>query len=225
MNRHCEDGREGRLASLFMPHMSFAPATLTRREAIRRILAASALAASLDLTAFAVEDIRRIGEDPNLLTKEIPWPRILTDAEKQVVTALSDIIVPADEFGPAASAVGVTDFIDEWVSAPYDTQVRDREVIRGGLSWIDAEATKRFGKGYASCNQAQQTAIVQDIVTEGTEARKGGLKFFRLFRDRVAGGYYSTQEGWKAIGYMGNVPIVGDYPGPPEDALKHIGVV
>ena len=30
------------------------------------------------------------------------------------------------------------------------------------------------------------------------------LSFFRLFRDRVAGGYFSTPQGWQAIGYTGN---------------------
>lgn len=121
--------------------------TLTRREALRRILVASALAATLDITAFAADDLRRIGHDPNMLAKEIPWPRILTDDERRIVTTLADVIVPADEHGPAASTVGVTDFIDEWVSAP-DTQQRDLGIIRKGLAWIDGEAKKRFGETF-----------------------------------------------------------------------------
>ncbi len=197
---------------------------LTRREALRRILVASALATTLDITAFAADDLRRIGYDPDLLKKEIPWPRILTDDEKRTVTALADVIIPADEHGPAASAVGVTDFIDEWVSAPYETQQRDLEIIRNGIAWINAEALKRTGKGFADSNLEDQTAIVAEITTEGTDARKQALRFFRLFRDRVAGGYYSTPEGWKAIGYTGNVPIVGEFPGPPPEALAHIGI-
>jgi hypothetical protein len=191
--------------------------TLTRREALRRILAASALAATLDITAFAADDVRGIGFDPDMLKKEIPWPRILTVAEKRIVTALGDIIIPADEHGPAASAVGVPDFIDEWVSAPYDTQQRDLGIIRKGLAWIDGEARKRFGKGFADCAADQQTTLAEAAIT-------AERSFFRLFRDRVAGGYYSTPEGWRAIGYTGNVPLAGDYPGPPPEALAHIGI-
>jgi len=197
---------------------------LTRREAMRRILAASALATTLSLRGFAAElDAPGIGFDPNLLKKEIPWPRILTESEKRIVTALADVIIPADEFGPAASAVGVPDFIDEWVSAPYDAQVKDRKVIRDGLAWIDAEAGKRFGKGFADCEVAQQTAILEDIVKEGTEARKQARAFFVVFRDRVAGGYYTTPEGWKAIGYTGNVPMA-EFAGPPAEVLAHLGL-
>ncbi len=40
--------------------------------------------------------------------------------------------------------VGVPDFIDEWVSAPYEAQQKDGKVIRAGLAWIDDEAKKRF---------------------------------------------------------------------------------
>src|SRR3954447_8763344 len=134
--------------------------TLTRREAIQQILAASALASTLNLRGFAAElDPPGLGFDPNLLKKEIPWPRLLTDREKRIVTALADVIIPADEFGPAASAVGVPDFIDEWVSAPYDQQVKDRKLIRDGLSWLDTEANKRFGKEFADSTVAQQTAL------------------------------------------------------------------
>ena len=197
---------------------------LTRRDAVRRILMASALATTLDLRGFAAEpQAPGIGFDPNLLKKEIPWPRLLTEPEKKAATALADVIFPADAQGPAASTVGVTDFIDEWMSAPYDQQVKDRKVIRDGLAWIDAESQKRFGKVYAECAADQKTALVDDMLKEGTEARKQGRAFFLLFRDRAAGAYYTTPEGWKAIGYTGNAPMV-EYPGPPPEALKHAGL-
>src|SRR4051812_31087845 len=199
--------------------------TLTRREAIRQILAVTAVASALNLRGFAAElDAPGLGFDPDLLKKEIPWPRLLTEAEKKIVTALADVIVPADEFGPAASAVGVPDFIDEWISAPYDQQLKDRKLIRDGLAWLDAEANKRFGKGFADAAIAQQTALVEDIVKEGTDARKQARAFFIVFRDRAAGGYYTTPEGWKAIGYTGNVPLA-EFPGPPPEALAHAGLV
>ena len=88
--------------------MMTAALPLTRREALQRILAATALASTLNLRGFAAElDAPGIGFDPDLLKKEIPWPRLLTEQEKRIVTALADVIIPADEFGPAASAVGV----------------------------------------------------------------------------------------------------------------------
>ena len=197
---------------------------LSRRDALKRVIGLSIALSALDMPAFAQTNVRGIGTDPNLLKKEIPWPRVLTDGEKRIVTALADIIIPADEHGPAASAVGVPDFIDEWVSAPYEQQQTDLKAMRKGFAWIDAEAQKRFGKGFADADAAQQTALLDDIVAEGTDARKQAHGFFTLFRDRAAGGYYSTPEGWKAIGYVGNLPIAGDFPGPPPEVLKHLGL-
>lgn len=77
---------------------------LSRREALKRVIGLSIALSALDMPAFAQTNVRGIGTDPNLLKKEIPWPRVLTDGEKRIVTALADIIIPADDHGPAASA-------------------------------------------------------------------------------------------------------------------------
>ena len=199
------------------------PTPLSRRDALKRVIGLSVALSALDMPAFAQTPVRGIGTDPNLLVKEIPWPRVLTEAEKRTVTVLADLVIPADESGPAASAVGVPDFIDEWVSAPYDQQQGDLKKIREGLAWLDAEAKQRGGKIFTEAGAEVQTAILDDIIKEGTEARKKGHGFFTLFRDRVAGGYYSTPEGWKAIGYVGNVPMA-EFPGPPPEVLKHLGL-
>ena len=201
--------------------MTAQPHSLSRREAIKRVIGVSIALSTLELSSFGA--VQGIGTDPNLHKKEIPWPRVLTPEEKRTVTAMGDLIVPADEFGPAASAVGVPDFIDEWVSAPYEAQQKDGKVIREGLAWIDAESKKRFKKGFADCAAADQTAIFDDIVKDNTDAHKKAFNFFKLFRDRVTGGYYSTPEGWKAIGYVGNTPMV-EFPGPPPEVLKHLGL-
>lgn len=182
------------------------------------------MASILELPAFPADDIKIIGGDPNLLKKEIPWNRILTDAEKRTVTALADVILPADEFGPAASTLGVTDFIDEWVSAPYEPQQADLKTIRAGLAWIDQESQTRFQKPFADATVAQQTSLLEDIVQPNSSARKAGYNFFKLFRDRAAGAYYSTPEGWKALGYVGNMPLM-QFPEPTEEALRHAGLL
>ena len=175
----------------------------------------------MDITAFGVEG--GLGADPDLLKKDIPWQRVLTAAEKRAAGALADLLIPADEHGPAATAVGVVDFLDEWVSAPYETQQRDAKTIREGLAWMDAEATRRFGKLFADSAAAEQSALVDDILKEGSDARKKAYSFWKLFRDRVAGAYYSTPEGWKALGYTGNAPLA-EFPGATPEALRHVGL-
>lgn len=196
---------------------------LTRREALKRVIGLSVALSALEMPAFANTPVRGIGPDPNLLKKEIPWQLVLDEAEMKTVKVLGDIIIPADENGPEASAVGVPEFINEWVSAPYEQQQGDRATLRKGLVWLNAESKKRFGKIFVEITPEQQTSIIDDIVEDGTDARKQAYGFFRMFRDRVAGGYYSTPEGWKAIGYIGNVAIP-EYPGPPPEVLKHLGL-
>lgn len=213
-----EEGRALRVFKIFMTNFT----NITRREALKRVIALSSAMALAEIPAFGATS-RGIGTDPNLLKKEIPWPLTLTDLEKQTVSALADIIIPEDENGPAASKVGITNFVDEWVSAPYEYQMNDLDVIRKGLEWLNAEATKRFGKNFAENEAAQHSALLDDIVADGTEARKSGFSFFAKFRALITGGYYSTPEGWKAIGYVGNIPLA-EFPGPPPEVLKHLGL-
>src|SRR5579862_565212 len=74
------------------------PKPLSRREALKRVIGVSVALSSLKLSSFGA--VQGIGTDPDLHKKEIPWPRVLTVEEKKIVTALGDLIVPADEFGP-----------------------------------------------------------------------------------------------------------------------------
>lgn len=99
------------------------------------------------------------GSDPNLAKFYNPgdcWPLTLSPAQRAAATALADVILPADDLGPAASQVRVIDFIDEWVSAPYPGQMHDRGIVLPGLDWLDAEATKRFGAVFAALKPEQQ---------------------------------------------------------------------
>ena len=128
-------------------------------------------------------------------------------------------MIPADDLGPAASAVGVPDFIDEWVSAPYDQQVKERKTIRDGLAALDAAAKERAGKAFAELAPAEQAAFLEIVFTKAHPLHS----FLVLFRDRAAGGYYTTPEGWRALGYTGNLPMV-EFPGPPPEALAHVGL-
>lgn len=169
-----------------------------------------------------------IGTDPNLLDPVVPWPLTMTRAELLAAAALSDLILPAEGDAPAPSQVGVPAFIDEWVSAPYPAQHRDRGLILPGLAWLDRKSSAKGNTPFATASPATQKAIVdriafKDRVEPGLE--KPG-EFFARMRALALGAYYTTQEGWKDIGYMGNTPITGDYPGPTPEALAHIrGVI
>ena len=165
------------------------------------------------------------GGDPNMLEPSVPWPLTLTRQELIATTALVDLILPADGTASAASDVGVPAFIDEWVSAPYATQQRDRALIVPGLAWLDAESMARNnGTMFASASAEAKAAILDDIAWK--DRVKPGLeepaRFFARIRSLSMGAWFTSAEGWDYLGYLGNTPITGDYPGPTPEALAHL---
>src|SRR6202049_2428538 len=151
---------------------------MDRRTTIKWVLTASAAWPLLDgapagSAASATAAAKGYGTDPTLTRNYTPgerWPLTWTAAQRRLAGILADIIIPADEHSPSASAVGVVEFIDEWVSAPYPAHQRDRNVVLGGLAWLDAEAARRFGRGFSDLDSAQQRGIGDDICDESRAA-------------------------------------------------------
>lgn len=169
------------------------------------------------------------GTDPNMvMPPESPWPLTLNQHQLNLVAVLANYIVPREGNNPSATDVNVPSVIDEWVSSPYNGQQKDRNTILHGLAWIDDESTIRFKKQFIALNSTQQTAILNDIAyfDESTPAQyqRIGNAFLR-FKNLVLGAYFCTPQGCKDIGYLGNVPIAGDYPGPTKEAKEHLDTV
>lgn len=171
----------------------------------------------------------RIGWDPVLNKTYAPgdlWPLTLTAKQRRAAAALTDLILPPDNPGDKLpSQLGVQDFVDEWISSPYDETAKDRPIIVEGLDWLDAEAQRRFHHDFAELSEPQKCAIADDICgkTPVKKEFKSAQAFFGRFRYLAASGYYTTPQGWKDIGYTGNVPMV-EFPGPTPEALKHLGL-
>ncbi len=73
--------------------------------------------------------------------------------------------------------------------------------------------------------ESQQLDIVGDIAfSEGQTP--AGLATPRLFfsglRALVVGAFFTSPEGIRDLGYIGNTPIYGDYPGPTPEAMVHL---
>jgi hypothetical protein len=213
------------------------PKRIDRRLAIKWMLAAgagAALARPFSLSA-AEEDPAPAptggggyGTDPDLMKDYKPgdyWPLTLSEAQRREVGALCDVIIPAEGSVPSASALGVVDFIDEWVSAPYPTNFADRPVILDGLAWVASESSKRFGSAFSGATPAQRESLCAEMaaaVPDGSP-RKAIFSFFRRFRDLTSAGFFTTPEGMKDLGYVGNVPLAR-FDGPPADLVAKLGL-
>ena len=169
------------------------------------------------------------GKDPNLiLPPKTAWPRTLSPEHLSLVAVLADILVPRDGDIPSASEVKVPEVVDEWVSAPYQNQQNDRPTILATLVWIDDEAELRFGLNFVALSASQQMAIIDDIAyqTEQTPSEFSRIAgAFSRFRQLVLAAFFCSPQGSKEIGYLGNVPIAGDYPGPSDEAMTHLNQV
>ena len=206
-------------------------AGMDRRTSLKWILTAAASVALLDdhpLGAATPTAAVGYGTDPDLQKTYQPgdlWPLTFTEEQRRTATALCDTIIPADAISPAASAVGVPAFLDEWISAPYPGHDQDRTILLAGLTWIDAESQRRFQTDFSSLVLRQKNALCEDIclVAKAKPEFKTAAQFFKRFRDLTAGGFYTTPEGMKDIGYIANVPLA-TFDGPPPAALQKLGL-
>jgi hypothetical protein len=205
-----------------------------RRVAIQWMLGAAAAVATRDARLLAADDsaapltAKGYGLDPIMVKVYKPgdvWPLTLTEPQRHTTRALCDVIVPVGDTSPSASAVGVPDFLDEWISAPYPDQAKDRPLLLDGLRWIEEEAQRRHQNTFAKLSVTQQNGICETFAhpAKAKAIHTKANAFFKRFRDLAFGAWCTTPEGMKAIGYVGNLPAA-TFPGPPPEALKHVGL-
>lgn len=206
---------------------------MDRRTSLKWMLSAAALPL-MQLTGCSSEPAPKLpsgvgyGTDPDLLKVYGPgsvWPLTLDERQRRIATALCDLIVPADADGPGAVAIGVVDFINEWVSAPYPQQTADRKVILAGFDWLDAQAEQRFSRSFGEASASQRSAICDDIcyLPRARAEFEQAAEFFARYRDLTIGGFCTSPQGRQYLGYVGNVPLVS-FDGPPPEVLKLVGV-
>ena len=204
---------------------------LDRRTAIKWMLTAGAALAVTDrrmLFAALAPAAKGYGTDPLLNREYKPgdfWPLTLTDAQRRTAAALCAAIIPAEGGVPGAADLRVHDFIDEWISSPYPEQAGDRGIVLSGLAWINGETRRRFGKDFADLHAAQTKAVCDDLchAPDARPEHAEGAKFFAKFRDLTASGFFTTPEGMKDLGYVGNTPLA-EFPGPPPEVLRKLGL-
>ncbi len=204
---------------------------LRRREALQRLACAAALPvlglpAAAQTGAPVASGPTGTRTDLDLVHPSAPWRRVLSPGELRTAAALADTILPADEQSPAASAVGVPEFIDEWVSAPFPDQKADQVQIRGGLTWLNTEANRRFGRDFAGLSEEQRRRICDDICSlpQAQPRFQAAARFFAKFRDLTATGFYTTAAGIKDLRYVGNVPLAS-FEGPPREVLERLKLI
>ncbi len=163
--------------------------------------------------------------DPDLQHPRKDWPRKLSAKELATLAVLCDTIIPADAKSPAASTVGVPAYINEYVSAPYDGQMRDLVRVRGGLAWLNTESLERFGRPFHRLGAEERTLICDDIcfLPKARPEFQAAARFFDLVRDLTAVGFYTTDAGMRDLQYIGNV-VLPKFSEPSPEVLQRLGL-
>ncbi|GAA0735130.1 gluconate 2-dehydrogenase subunit 3 family protein [Sphingomonas japonica] len=174
----------------------------------------------------ALPPTKGYGRDPDLTMPTVPWPLTLSKAQRATIDLLGDLILPADDRSPGAGALGVGAFIDEWISAPYPTQQADRVIVISGLTWLDRQSTALHAAAFDAIRPTQRGALLDALtVAEPAAAMVQPVAFMDKLRTLFVLGFYSLPEGKADMGYIGDQPTPGPYPGPTPEALAHLSTV
>ncbi|HTG39606.1 gluconate 2-dehydrogenase subunit 3 family protein [Sphingomonas sp.] len=166
------------------------------------------------------------GRDPTLMEPKVVWPLTLNSAQRATVDLLGDMMLPADDVSPGARQLGVGAFIDEWISAPYPMQQVDRATILGGLDWLDRQSNALHGKDFVALDMAGRGAMLDALcVPAPTGKLEMPVRFMDRLRHLFVLGFYSLPEGKEDMGFIGDQPTQGPYPGPSDEALTHLSAL
>ena len=120
---------------------------------------------------------------------------------------------------PGAHANGSAQFIDFLCHATDDMKV----IFTGGLAWLDDAMRKRAdGQDFVTHRRNSQKALLDLIAfRENNSPELGpGIRFFDWARRLVVDAYYTSAQGIKEVGYIGNTAMAQF--SVPQEAVDYV---
>jgi hypothetical protein len=157
--------------------------------------------------------------DEDLRDQKLLSDTFFTDEERKKLDVLVDIIIPKDDISSSATEVGVPDFIEFMMKDQPSYQTP----MRGGLMWLDHFSEDHYGKLFLVLSENERMEVI-DAIAWPEKAKPEvdtGVKFFNILRNLTATGFFTTEVGFKDMGYVGNRANVWD--GVPEEVMKKHG--
>jgi hypothetical protein len=114
-------------------------------------------------------------------------------AGRPVLAAVVDTIVPADEFGPAASQTGAVEALWAQLEGTPVEQLRLRLV----LGWLNLRA----GGSFAAAGEAERTALLHAMAEK--PAGDPRRRVYEWVRTRTLRHYYGSAARARALGFVG----------------------
>jgi hypothetical protein len=195
--------------------------TMNRREALKAFSIVG-MAGALDLGVPQLE--RAMNAMESMQGQQGAFvPKFFTAQEWRTLRILVDYIIPRDARSGSATDAKVPEFMD-WILADREATENTKTAVRGGLNWLDRESRDRFNTTFIGAADAQRRQILDDIAypAKAPPGMGQGVAFFTRMRDFTASGFFSSQMGWKDLGYIGNMSHRWD--GCPPEVLEKLGV-
>ncbi|MBT8401654.1 MAG: gluconate 2-dehydrogenase subunit 3 family protein [Rhodothermia bacterium] len=168
---------------------------MERREALKRIGVLMGGAVSLS-TASGILGGCKVGP------RSEPFvPKTLTAEQNELVTTISELIIPETDTG-GAKAARVNEFIDKMLTDWVEDD--DKQRFLSGLDQLESSTIASEGSGFLELAETDQIRILESLeakraqwreaVGEGTASREE-RPFFEMMRELTIAGYYTSEIG------------------------------
>jgi hypothetical protein len=148
-------------------------------------------------------------------------PKNFTPDEWRLVRLLVNYVIPRDARSGSATDARVPEFMD-FILGEYRSS---QTWMKNGLTWMNAESRRRYGKTFVSCSEEERRAVL-DAIAYPKKARaedKPGVDFFNNFRNLTASGFWTSRIGIADLGYTGNRPVM-KWEGTPAHVERWLGI-
>ena len=138
-------------------------------------------------------------------------PLFLDEHQNKTLIVISDIIIPATDT-PGAKEAKVNRFLDFLLNAE-DIEIQ-RNFVQA-LSWFDSYSLQVYNLPFVKLSTADQTRLLTQLSSSSPDLTlAAGVGHFQLLKDLITRTFYSSEIGYKELGYQSN-PYQGEFPGCP----------
>ena len=206
------------------------PRVISRREVLRSVGAVGAAAAvgvgsasAATPTAAAPAPALPTAQ-PSSTASRVAYEHLTAD-EAELLEAVADQLIPADDHGPGAGEAQAVRYIDRALGGALSDA---REAYKSGLSALDRYCRSSRGASFLKLSPRDQISTLIDVETGAATGAGAGFvgssaAFFTMVRSHVLQGTFgdpcyggnANYVGWDLIGYPGVRLVVS-----PEDQRR-----
>ncbi len=123
---------------------------------------------------------------------------------------IGETIIPTTLDSPGAKASKIGNFMDIYVARCYSPE--NQEKLRQGIAEFRVECKEKMGKSFLKLSQAaRQQFLVELDQTANTTPSEADIHYFKLLKNLVLFGYFTSKEGaTQALRYL---PVPGEFVG------------